>query len=152
LCRAELERFRAAAASGAPLTVGCTQETPLFAEVAWESGADIRYANVRETAGWSKDAAAAAPKIVPKNAALIAMAAERSPEIPFVTFESEGVILIYGCDERAIEAADLLKEHLDITVLIKPPAAVMPPRVTEYPVVKGSIRAAKGCLGAFDLT
>src|SRR5215510_1528524 len=142
------QRFRAAAASGTPLTVGCTQETPLFAEVAWESGADIRYANIRETAGWSKDAAAAAPKI----AALLAMAAEPSPEIPFVTFESEGVILIYGCDEQATEAADLLKDHLDITVLIKPPAAVMPPPVTEYPVVKGLIRAAKGHLGAFELT
>src|SRR5215831_18191009 len=90
LCRAELERFRAAASSGEPLTIGCTQETPLFAEVAWESGADIRYANIRETAGWSKDAAAATPKI----AALIAMAAETSPEIPFVSYESEGVILI----------------------------------------------------------
>ncbi len=148
LCRAELERFRAAAISGAPLTVGCTQETPLFAEVAWESGADIRYANIRETAGWSKDAKAATPKI----AALLAMAAEPSPEIPFVSYESEGVILIYGRDERAIEAADLLKDHLDITVLIRPPAAVMPPRVTEYPVVKGLIRAAKGHLGAFELT
>jgi ferredoxin len=148
LCRAELASFRAAAASGAPLTVGCTQETPLFAEVAWESGADIRYANIRETAGWSKDAKAATPKI----AALIAMAAEPSPEIPFVSYESEGVILIYGRDERAIEAADLLKDHLDITVLIRPPAAVMPPRVTEYPVVKGLIRAAKGHLGAFELT
>ena len=148
LCRAELERFRAAATSGAPLTVGCTQETPLFAEVAWESGADIRYANIRETAGWSKDAKAATPKI----AALIAMAAEPSPEIPFVSYESEGVILIYGRDERAIEAADLLKDHLDITVLIRPPAAVMPPRVTEYPVVKALIRAAKGHLGAFELT
>jgi ferredoxin len=148
LCRAELERFRAAATSGAPLTVACTQETPLFAEVAWESGADIRYANIRETAGWSKDAAAATPKI----AALIAMAAEPAPEIPFVSYESEGVILIYGRDDRAIEAADLLKDHLDITVLIRPPAAVMPPRVTEYPVVKGLIRAAKGHLGAFELT
>ena len=33
LCRAELERFRALAASGAPITVGCTQEAPLFREV-----------------------------------------------------------------------------------------------------------------------
>ena len=31
LCRAELERFRTLAAAGAPLTVGCTQEAPLFA-------------------------------------------------------------------------------------------------------------------------
>jgi ferredoxin len=145
LCRAELDKFRAAAAGGEPLTVGCTQEAPLFAEAA---EADIRYVNVRETAGWSNEAAAAGPKM----AALIAAATEPAPDIPFVSFTSEGVILIYGCDQQAIEAGKLLKEHLDVTVLIKPPAAIMPPRVTEFPVVKGTIRSAKGHLGAFELT
>ena len=71
LCRLELETFRKAAAAGEPLTVACTQEAPLFAEVADED-ADIRFVNIRETAGWSKDAKAAGPKI----AALIAAAAE----------------------------------------------------------------------------
>ncbi len=145
LCREELEKFRKAATAGDPLTVGCTQEAPLFAELAGD--ADVRYANIRETAGWSKDARAAAPKM----AALLAMAAEDAPEVPYVTLQSEGVILIYGRDERAIEAAELLKDHLDVTVLIKPPAAVAPPRVTEFPVVKGVMRAAKGHLGAFEL-
>ena len=152
LCRAELDKFRAAAAAGEPLIVGCTQEAPLFAEVAQEliqdGGADITYVNIRETAGWSKDAAAAGPKM----AALLAAAAEPVPEIPFETFTSEGVILIYGRDERAIEAANLLKDHLDVTVLIRPPADVTPPRVTDFPVVKGVIRAAKGHLGTFELT
>ena len=60
-------------------------------------------------------------------AALIAAAAEPVPEIAFVTLTSEGVALIYGKDEQAIEAANLLKEHLDVTVLIKPPGAI-PPR------------------------
>jgi hypothetical protein len=31
------------------------------------------------------------------------------------------VILIYGRDEQAIEAGNLLKDHLDVTVLITPP-------------------------------
>jgi ferredoxin len=146
LCRAELERFRTAAASGEPLTVGCTQEAPLFSESA--EGADVKYVNIRETAGWSKDAKAAGPKM----AALIAAAQEPAPEIPFITFNSEGVILVYGRDEQAIEAANLLKDHLDVTVLIRPPADVTPPRVTEFPVVRGSIRSAKGHLGAFELT
>jgi ferredoxin len=39
-----------------------------------------------------------------------------------------------------------------VTVLITPPAAVTPKRVADFPVVKGSIRLAKGHLGAFDLT
>ena len=147
LCRAELDTFRAAA--GAPLIVGCTQEAPLFAEIAEETSGepDIKYVNIRETAGWSTDATAAAPKM----AALIAAAAETAPDIPYVSFTSEGVILIYGRDEAAIEAGNLLKDHLDVTVLIKPPAEVTPPRVTEFPVVKGTIRAATGHLGAFEL-
>jgi ferredoxin len=145
LCRKELDKFRAAAAGGAPLVVACTQEAPLFSESAAE--ADITYANIRETAGWSKDARAAGPKM----AALLAAAQQRAPEMPFVSFASEGVVLIYGRDEQAIEAGNLLKDHLDVTVLVKPPAAVTPPRVDEFPVVKGAIRSAKGHLGAFEL-
>ena len=145
LCRAELERFRATAATGGPITVGCTQEAPLFSETAEDTA--VRYVNIRETAGWSKDAAAAGPKM----AALLAAAQETAPEIPFVSFTSEGVILVYGRDQQAIEAAALLESHLDVTVLIRPGAEVTPPRVTEFPVVRGTIRSAKGHLGAFEL-
>ena len=126
--------------------VGCTQEAPLFAEAAGE-GASIAFANVRETAGWSADAKRAGPKM----AALLAVAAEPLPDIPFVTLESEGVALIYGRDERAIEAAKLLADHLDVTVLITRPTGLTPPRVTDFPVVKGTIKSAKGHLGAFEL-
>ena len=110
LCRAELDRFQAELAGGQPITVGCTQEAPLFGEIAREAvdGADIRYVNIRETAGWSNDAAAAGPKI----AALIAAAAEPMPDFPLVSLESDGVALIYGRDEGAIEAAQLLKDRL----------------------------------------
>jgi ferredoxin len=149
LCRAELDRVRKVAATGAPLTIACTQEAPLFGEVAAEiaGGPEISFVNIRETAGWSKDAKAAAPKI----AALIAAAAEPMPDVPFVALSSEGVTLIFGKDERALEAADLLKDHLDITLLIKPGTELTPKRVTDFPVVKGVVRQAKGHLGAFEL-
>ena len=149
LCRAEIERFRAAAAQGGPITIGCTQEAPLFSEIAAEAGGDaqISFVNIRETAGWSADAAKAAPKM----AALLAAAAEPMPDIPFMSLESEGVVLGYGLDERAIEAASLLKEHLDVTVMIAPPATLAPPRIADFPVVKGAIRSAKGHLGAFEI-
>jgi ferredoxin len=147
LCRAELDKFRVAAAGADPLIVGCTQEAPLFSEIAGSEARHIKYVNIRETAGWSKDADGAGPKM----AALIAAAAEPVPDIAFVQLNSEGVVLIYGCDEQAIEAGRLLKDHLDVTVLIRPPAQLMPPAVTDFPVVKGVIRAAKGHLGAFEL-
>ena len=60
------------------LTVGCTQEAPLFSEVAGERAGAISFVNVRETAGWSTDAAKAGPKM----AALLAAAAEPMPDIP----------------------------------------------------------------------
>ena len=85
-------------------------------------------------------------------AALLAASAEPAPDVAFVPLTSDGVTLIYGKDEQAIEAARLLKDHLDVTVLIKPPADVAPPRATDFPVVKGTIRQAKGYLGAFELT
>jgi len=145
----ELDRFREAAASGDPLIVACTQEAPLFSEIAaaHESSADIRYTNIRETAGWSADAAKASAKM----AALIAAAAEAAPEIPFVKLTSEGVTLVYGRDEQTIEAANLLKQHLDVTVLIKHPL-LCSRQCHRLSSGEGEIRSAKGHLGAFELT
>jgi len=146
LCRAEIERFRAAAAGGEPLTVACTQEAPLFAEIAGD--ADLTFVNIREHAGWSQDAQAAAPKI----AALLAAAAEPTPAVDYVSLVSEGTALLYGKDAQAIEAANLLKEHLDLTVLIRQADALPPARVTEFPLLKGMIKSAQGRLGAFEVT
>jgi ferredoxin len=150
LCRRELERFRAMARDPASLTVGCTQEAGVFAAAAAEVGrsAAVNFVNIRETAGWSYDAAAAGPKM----AALIAAAAEPLPPLSFVTLNSDGVVLIYGRDAQAVDAGNLLKTHLDVTVLITPPAAVVPPRISEFPIAKGKIRSAKGHLGAFEIT
>jgi ferredoxin len=147
LCRAEVDRFRDAAAKAEPLIVGCTQEALLFSEERDQS-APLTFVNVRETAGWSTEGAGAGPKM----AAMIAAAAEPVPDFPLVSLSSEGVTLVYGRDERAIEAAKLLTEHLDVTLLISRPKDLEPPRVTEFPVVKGTIRSATGHFGAFELT
>jgi ferredoxin len=149
LCRAELDRFRTVAAADMPLTVACTQQTALFSEVAAESGraTPIQFADIRESAGWSSEAGRAGPKI----AALLAAAAEPTPPVPLVSLESRGVILICGRDETAIEAGHLLKDHLDVTVLIEPPAAIAPRRA-DFPVVKGKVRSASSHVGAFEVT
>jgi ferredoxin len=149
LCRAQLDLFRKALATGAPITVGCTQEAPLFSQVAGETGSTtpLLFANVRENGGWSKDGAAAGPKM----AALLAAAAEPAEPISLVSMESKGVTLVYGREEVAIETARRLADHLDITVLLTRLGEVAPPRTTNFPVVKGTVTAAKGHLGAFDL-
>jgi ferredoxin len=148
LCGLELDRFREALAGGAPITVACTQEATLFREVAENSPqAQLTFVNIRETGGWSTDAAAAGPKA----AALIAAAGEEMPPLSLVTLESSGVALIYGRDEVAIEAAQRLADRLDITVLLTKPGDVTPRRTNEFPVLKGTIRNARGHLGQFEL-
>lgn len=148
LCRAELDRFRNAAKSGSALIVGCTQEAPLFTDEAEERSGSMAFVNLREQAGWSTDGLRAGPKM----AALLAAAAEPMPAYPFVTLSSAGVVLVYGRDEAAIEAGQLLAEHLDVTVMITRPAHISPPATASFPIVQGTIRNASGHLGAFELT
>jgi ferredoxin len=148
LCRAELDHFHNAAKAEGTLIVGCTQEAPLFADVAEGRSAKMEFVNLRETAGWSTEGTRAGPKM----AALLAAASEPAPAFPFATLSSEGVILIYGRDEVAIEAGRLLADRLDVTVMITKPAQITPPATTSFPIVRGTIRNAKGFLGAFELT
>jgi ferredoxin len=148
LCRAELDQFRNAAKAEGSLTVGCTQEAPLFSDEAGERSQPIDFVNLRETAGWSTEGTQAGPKM----AALLAAAAEPTPDFPLVNMSSEGVILIYGRDETAIEAGRLLADHLDVSVMITRPAQIAPPATTSFPIVRGTIRSARGHFGSFELT
>jgi ferredoxin len=147
LCRAELDQFRHASKAEGSLVVGCTQEAPLFTGEAGERSGGIDFVNLRETAGWSSEASGAGPKM----AALLAAVAEPEPAYPLVTLSSDGVSLIYGRDEAAIEAGKLLADHLDVTVMITRPAQIVPPATTAFPIVKGTIRNANGHFGAFEL-
>src|SRR5881628_2092930 len=116
LCRKEAGRFQEALGDES-LLVGCTQEAPLFGELAEAAGskAELRFVNIREAAGWSAEARAATPKI----AALLAAAALPEPEpVPRVTFQSEGRLLIVGPADAALRWAEALEEQLDVTVLI----------------------------------
>jgi len=148
LCRVQLENLLREAKTGAPLLVACTQEEPLFAEALAESGVAARFTNIRERALWSKEAADALPKV----AALLAEAALDAPAVPALTVKSSGLCLVYGRDETALAAALRLADRLDVTLLLSKPEPIAPPRVTRVPIYRGTIAAARGHLGAFELT
>lgn len=149
LCRAGIDSFRRAAAQSHPFTVACTQEAPLFAEVMEEDGSDaaVTYVNIREQAGWAEQARSTTPKM----AALLAEAMVEIEHATSVTMKSEGVCLIYGHDEQAIEAARQIAGRLDVTVLLTKPGDIIPPRLMDIPIFKGSIARAAGHLGAFEI-
>lgn len=150
LCRANLERFRAALTENVPVTVTCTQEAPLFREIGEQDAPTVplTFANIRETAGWTAEAAKSGPKM----AALVASAEVAPSQFSYTTMESAGVTLVLGRDDVALGAATELANSLDITVLLSPGAEVMPPRQTVFPVLQGRIRKASGHLGDFELT
>src|SRR5438552_1846853 len=77
LCRKEVGSFQESLKDEA-CVVACTQEAPLFSEIAQTANAptQLKFINIREHAGWSKEGAQAMPKI----AALLALAELPEPE------------------------------------------------------------------------
>lgn len=153
LCRREAAAFQRAALGGDPLLVACTQESRLFVELNEQTAGapslverPIRFVNIRETAGWSKEAAAATPKI----AALIALAQLPDADpVPTVDYRSEGRVLVTGPTDRAVHAAAMLAGKLAVSLLIDGPGSVPQPR--DWPVHAGRITGLGGWLGAFEV-
>ncbi len=154
LCRREVGAFHAALESGDCL-VACTQEAPRFTELAERAGAKhaLKFVNIRETAGWSKESKNATPKI----AALLAMAMLPDPDpVPSVSYRSGGRLLIIGPAGVAVPWAERLKDRLEVRVLAVEGAGAegaggeLPP-VRSYPVWSGKLKSLKGYLGAFEL-
>jgi ferredoxin len=151
LCRREAGAFQKAIQSGDDVVVACTQEKRLFSELAQQTEGTtsvIKFVNIRETGGWSKDAAKASPKI----AALLAMAHLPDAEpVPTVTYKSAGRLLIIGPLDAAERAAGLLSDSLDVTLFSLGAGLDGGLQERRYPVLTGQIQQLTGWLGAFDL-
>ncbi|MEY4121494.1 MAG: hypothetical protein RLZZ457_332, partial [Pseudomonadota bacterium] len=152
LCRREAGAFVKAVQGTDDVVVACTQEQRLFGELAVEAQAKtsvIKFVNIRETGGWSRDAQNASPKI----AALLAAAHLPEPEpVPVVTFKSAGRLLIIGELDRAEQVAGLLADHLNITLFTQGPGDAGGAQSRRYPVLGGHVVRLDGWLGAFTLT
>ncbi|KAB2912847.1 MAG: 4Fe-4S dicluster domain-containing protein [Hyphomicrobiaceae bacterium] len=149
LCRSQVAAFEQALASGSPLHVACTQEAPLFREVAEEKGEAglLTFTNIRERAGWCSDKAAALPKM----AALLAEAAQVAKPTGVATLTSQGMCLVYGAGQAALDAAVELSSRLSVTLMLSDATDALPPAVASVPTYKGRIRKASGHLGAFQI-
>ncbi len=154
LCRREAGAFQRAAKSGDDLLVACTQESRLFLELnAQTEGAagieerPIRFVNIRETGGWSKDAKSATPKI----AALIALAQLPDADpVPTVSYQSGGRVLVIGDADRAARAAQMLADKLDVSLLLQGGGTL--PQQRTMAVHSGKVTNIAGWLGAFEVS
>jgi ferredoxin len=149
LCRKEVGSFNEALKDEACL-IACTQEAPLFSELADRAGStsELKFVNIREHAGWSKEGAKATPKI----AALLALADLPEPEpVTGVSYKSGGQLLIVGPAEAAIPWAEKLAGQLDVNVLITSERGGELPAERRYAVWSGKVKSVKGYLGAFEV-
>lgn len=152
LCRREIGEFESAVKSGERVVVACTQEAPLFEEVASTvvPDADLSCVNIRETAGWSEESRRASPKA----AALLAAAMLPDPEpVPGVSYSSGGHLLIIGQGAAALGWADRLAGQLDVAVLVTSAGGRADlPFERKYPVYSGTAPRVSGYLGAFQVS
>jgi ferredoxin len=151
LCRREAPAFQRAIRSGDEVVVACTQERKLFTELAEQTeGATspIRFVNIRETGGWSRDAKNASPKI----AALLAVAHLPEPDpVSTVSYASQGRLLIVGPLDQAEQAAALVADALQVSIFSTGPGASGGGQERRWPVMAGRIASLEGWLGAFSL-
>ena len=155
LCRREAGAFQREAKSGEDLLVACTQERRLFLELASETeGAPslqerpIRFVDIREAGGWSRDATGATPKL----AALIAAAQLPEPEpVGTVGYRSEGRVLVIGAPGLAQRAAELLADKLEVSLLLPSLGGAGLAQERAHAVHAGGLRSITGWLGAFDV-
>jgi ferredoxin len=149
LCRTQIEAFSNSCDDDSPMMVACTQEAPLFREIADEKGGrDIVFANIRERAGWGD----AGKKALPKMAALLAEAAYQSKAAGSTPVVSEGVCLVYGSGQSAMDVAEQLSSRLNVSLMLTGSDEILPPSIVNVPIYKGKITAARGSLGNFEIT
>ena len=151
LCRQETGRVQELLQGAAALVIGCTQEAPLFSELADAAhfSAPLSFVNLREFAGWSPEAVAATPKM----AALLAQASLPEPaSVAAVALASQGATLILGPAEAALDWAERLKDDLDVCVLLTRAGSGELPLRRDYPVFSGVDLRIGGHLGAFEVS
>ncbi|MGI9424017.1 MAG: 4Fe-4S binding protein [Hyphomicrobiaceae bacterium] len=148
LCRKQLDRFEAALDDERSVMVACTQEAPLFGELANDKNRhDISFVNIRERAGWCE----ARKDVLPKVAALIAEAQIKARPTGQTTITSQGQCLVYGAGQQALDVAEQLASRLSVTVILTDANDAIPPSTVAVPLHAGRIRRATGSLGRFEV-
>lgn len=126
--------------------IACLQERATFEELADELGVSPpEFVDIRDRAGWSENAAETGPKM----AALVSDAQLAGPPEKFMDVTSEGLCLILGAPDIALDAAKKLSEALSVTVLLTAPTDA--PLSRDFDVSCGALKSASGSFGDFTI-
>ena len=149
LCRDEIGQCERLLADDAPLSICCTREAPLFEELAGRAGrqAPLRFINIRETAGWSKEGGKAGAKM----AALVRAGLHDARPAMLKEVVSHGRCLIAGPGPQALELARMVRDDLAPEVLLTGREEdVLPPLEAAFPLRRGALEALSGRIGRYE--
>ncbi len=147
LCKNDLGMAADALSQEGTTLIACSQQADQFDQLAEEVNAPGRLltADIRDRAGWTDDADAFA-----KQSALLAEAVLERPVTPTKDVTSEGVCLVLGTGETALDAAEMLGDRLAVTCLLEAePDSASPSG--KFDLAVGKLRQAKGSLGGFEI-
>jgi ferredoxin len=146
LCEEEIDKAEAAAEDGRTV-VACGQMAGLFADI-WDTDTNdgsLVCTDIRDRAGWTADDTAFA-----KQAALLADTLVAPPATPTKDVVSEGVCLILGGGDVALDVARRLSDRLAVTCLLPEAPDMLAPE-TGFDLAIGSLGSASGALGNFKV-
>ena len=103
--------------------------------------------DIRDRAGWSAEADATGPKMV----ALLAASRIGAPPVGSLAIRSEGVCLVYGRGEAALQASRSLSGQLAVTLMLLEAGDAIQPPVRTFPILSGRVRTISGSLGKFEV-
>ena len=151
LCTQNLSVAEKELLSDNQVIIACEQQAALFKEMCNEIEfekkitTDLINIDIRDRAGWTEDKNAFA-----KQAALLSEIDLKTPETPIKEIVSEGVCLILGKNDVALDLALKLSNELAVTVLLEQELENIIPR-SEYNVCKGVLKNVSGYLGNFKI-
>ena len=152
LCTENLPLAEKELLSDNQVIIACEQQATLFKELCNEIEfqkkiiPDLINVDIRDRAGWTDDKNAFA-----KQAALLSEIDLESPETPIKEITSEGVCLILGKDDIALDVALKLSDELAVTVLLEKELENITPR-SEYNLCKGIVKKVSGYLGNYKIS
>jgi ferredoxin len=145
LCTTQIDQAAAALTQGDAVFC-CAQETRVFEALAEELGVDPAPTfDLRDRAGWTVDEGS----LVPKMTALAAEALLPASPNKSLDVISEGLCLIIGKADIALQTAENLKDHLGVTLLLEDADNV--PDTRGFDVIVGKLRRASGAFGQFEI-
>ena len=145
LCQGEADKAAALMAEG-DCVIACGQEQTFFEDLALEMEIEApAFLDLRDRAGWTGDRTSTFPKM----AALVAEATVPAPSRKTVDVTSEGICLILGDGDAALDAAGRLKDILSVTLLSS--GAIELPADRDFDAIRGRLKRAHGALGQFSL-